>query len=145
MPSEQYPEPTVGALIFNNEGRLFLMKSHKWKGAYTVPGGHIELGERIEDTLIREVKEETGLDIYDIEFIMFQEFIYDKSFWEPKHFIFFDFACKTDSESVVLNDEAQEYTWVTLDEACDLPLDKYTKRAIEGYQKKINNNNVEIN
>ena len=61
--SQQYPEPTVGALIFNLEGKLFLMRSHKWRGQYAVPGGHIELGETMEQALRREVKEETNLDL----------------------------------------------------------------------------------
>ena len=34
----QYPEPTVGALIFNPEGKLLLVKTHKWHGKYTIPG-----------------------------------------------------------------------------------------------------------
>ena len=135
MSEHKYPEPTVGALIFNNEGKLFLMRSHKWKNSYTVPGGHIELGETIEDTLNREIKEETGLDIYDIEFVLFQEFIFDDAFWKRKHFIFFDFAAKTDSNEVTLNDEAQDYAWVSLDEVFDLVMDEYTRRAIEEYIK----------
>jgi len=126
----------VGALIFNREGKLFLMKSHKWRGRYVVPGGHIELGERMENALRREVKEETNLDIYDIQFICFQEFIYDERFWRRSHFIFFDFACKTDSTDVKLNDEAQEYLWVTLDEALHLPVEHYTAVAIWEYAKK---------
>jgi nucleoside triphosphatase len=49
MPATQhYPEPTVGALIFDPAGRLFLMRSHKWAGKYVVPGGHVELGETLE-------------------------------------------------------------------------------------------------
>ena len=51
MPEQQYPEPTVGALIFNPEGKVFLMRSHKWRGKWVLPGGHIELGERMEDAL----------------------------------------------------------------------------------------------
>ncbi len=43
------------------------------------------------------MKEETSLDIYDIEFLLFQEFIYDERFWKRSHFLFFDYACKTDS------------------------------------------------
>ena len=39
--AQHYPEPTVGALIFDPDGRLFLMKSHKWAGKYVVPGGHV--------------------------------------------------------------------------------------------------------
>lgn len=140
MPSHQYPEPTVGGLIFNPEGKLFLMRSHKWKDNYTIPGGHIELGERMEGALIREIKEETHLDIYDIEFILHQEFIYDDAFWKKKHFIFFDFAAKTNSTEVKLNHEAQDYIWVDLDGVFDLPLDAYTKRAVEAYIDKSRRN-----
>jgi nucleoside triphosphatase len=136
MAEQQYPEPTVGALIFNRHGQLFLMRSHKWKGKWVVPGGHIELGERMEDALRREVKEETNLDIYDIEFLLFQEFIYDERFWKKSHFIFFDYASKTDSTDVRLNDEAEEYRWVTLDEALSLPVEHYTAVAIRTYLKQ---------
>lgn len=131
MTDQTYPEPTVGVFIFNQAGELLLLKSHKWPGMYVVPGGHVELGERIEDAAIRETKEETGLDVYDLEFINFQEFIYDPSFWKPKHFIFFDYACRTDSTDVKLNDEAEEHRWVKLDAAVDLPLDAYTRTSIE--------------
>ena len=68
MTEKKYPEPTCGALIFNPVGKIFLMKSRKWRDKYVMPGGHIELGEKIEDALKREIKEETGLDIFDIEF-----------------------------------------------------------------------------
>lgn len=133
MIEQQYPEPTVGALIFNRAGKLFLMRSHKWKGQWVVPGGHIELGERMEDALRREVKEETNLEIHEIEFLCFQEFIYDERFWKRSHFIFFDYACKTDATDATLNDEAEEYRWVTLDEALALPVEYYTAVAIRKY------------
>ena len=133
MAKQQYPEPTVGALIFDSVGNLLLIRSHKWHDKYVVPGGHIELGERVEEALRREVKEETGLDVSDIEFLCIQEFIYDDNFWERKHFIFFDYVCKTNSKKVTLNDEAFDYTWVSLQEALELPIDPYTKVAIEKY------------
>jgi nucleoside triphosphatase len=101
-----------------------------------VPGGHVELGERIEEAAVREAKEETGLDIYDLEFINFQQFIYDPAFWKKRHFIFFDYAAKTDSTDVALNDEAQEYIWITPKEALGLELDVYTRVSIETYLKK---------
>jgi nucleoside triphosphatase len=136
MADQQFPEPTVGVFIFNQRGEVLLLQSHKWPGAYVVPGGHIELGERIEATAVREAKEETGLDIYDLEFINFQQFIYDPAFWKHRHFIFFDYAAKTDSTDVVLNDEAQEYIWITPKEALGLDLDTYTRVSIETYLKK---------
>ena len=131
MAEQYFPEPTVGAFVFNPSGELLLLKSHKWPDRYVVPGGHVELGERIEDAVIRETKEETGLDVYDLEFIIFQQFIYDPSFWKPRHFIFFDYACKTSSTDVQLNDEAETYTWVPLDVAIKLPLDDYTRVCVE--------------
>lgn len=131
MTEQAFPEPTVGVFIFNQAGELLLLISHKWPGKYVVPGGHVELGERIEDAAIREAKEETGLDIYDLEFINFQQFIYDQSFWKPRHFIFFDYACKAKSTKVQLNDEAEEHVWVKLDAALNLPLDTYTRKSIE--------------
>lgn len=131
MAEQSFPEPTVGVFIFNQTGELLLLKSHKWPGKYVVPGGHVELGERIEDAAIREAKEETGLDIYDLEFLNFQQFIYDPSFWKLRHFIFFDYACRTESVEVKLNDEAEEHVWVRLDAAVRLPLDTYTRRSIE--------------
>ncbi|NOY99378.1 MAG: NUDIX domain-containing protein [Chloroflexi bacterium] len=130
MTQQRFPHPTVGALIFEPEGKMLLVKSHKWRGKYVVPGGHIEVGERMTETLLREVKEETGLDVYDPQFICFQEFIFDDAFWKKRHFIFFDFACKTDSSQVTLNDEAESYLWATLEEALRLPIDSYTETAI---------------
>ncbi len=128
--AQAYPEPTCGALIFNPEGKVFLMKSHKWKDHYVVPGGHVELGESLVDALVREIKEETGLDIYDIEFVSFQEAVFDRNFWKKKHFIFFDFRCRTDSLDVKLNSEAQSYVWVSLDDALKLDLETYTRNLI---------------
>jgi len=138
MAKQQFPESTAGALIFNPEGKIFLAKSHKWKDKYVVPGGHIELGEKIKDALKREIKEETGIDIYDIEFICFHEFIFDKAFWKKRHFIFFNYACKTNSKEIKLNSEAESYIWVSINEALNLPIDPYTKKTIEEYLKLHN-------
>lgn len=132
MSEQQFPEPTCGALIFNPENKIFLMKSHKWNGKYVIPGGHVELGETLEETLIREVKEETGLDIFDIKFLNFQEFIFDPAFWKKRHFIFFDFACKTNSTKVKLNSEGQEFVWVSVEDALKL-VESYTRNAIQKY------------
>lgn len=109
------------------------MKSHKWRDKYALPGGHIELGETIEEALRREVKEETGLYIQDPEFIRLTEFIFDEAFWKRCHFIFLDYACKTRSTNVKLSSEAEGYIWVSLNEARKLPLNPYAKRLIEKY------------
>lgn len=136
MPEQIFPEPTVGAFIFNQKGELLLLQSHKWPGRYVVPGGHVELGERLEEAVAREAKEETGLNVYAVEFINFQQFIYDPAFWKKRHFIFFDFACKTDRTDVQLNDEAEGYVWVEPRQALTMDLDTYTRRSLEEYLQK---------
>lgn len=115
---------------------MLLVRSHKWHGKYTVPGGHVELGERLEEALRREAKEETGLEVYAPEFLCFQEFVFDDAYWKRRHFLFFDFACRTDSTEVKLNDEAQEYQWVSPEAALSLPLEPYAVRAVQEYVRR---------
>jgi len=133
---QRYPEPTVGGLIFNSEGKALLVKSDKWRDHYCIPGGHIELGETMREALLREIKEETGLDVHDVEFALMQEFIFDEAFHEERHFLFLDFVCQTDAQEdeVALNYENQDYTWVFLEEALELPIEPYTIRLIEHLQ-----------
>jgi nucleoside triphosphatase len=134
----QYPEPTVGAIIFNPDNKILLCKSHKWDNKYVIPGGHIELGESMEDALKREILEETGLEIYDIKLISLKESIYSDNFHKQKHFIFIDYICKTDSYSVTLNEEAQEYNWVNLDEIDSYKLGGFTKELLTELKNKQN-------
>ncbi len=136
MSEQRYPEPIVGALIFNREDKVFLMTSPKWKGKYVIPGGHIELGETIEQALKREIKEETNLDIFDIRFITIQEFIFGEEFHEKRHFIFLDYTCKTKTTNVVLDKEGSGYIWTTINEALKLPIEPYTRNLILRYKEK---------
>jgi nucleoside triphosphatase len=111
------------------------MQSHKWPDRYVVPGGHVELGESVEQTVIREALEETGLNVYGLHFLCWQEFIFDPEFWKRRHFLFFDFACRADSTAVRLNDEAEGFLWVKPEKALELPIDTYTRNALLEYLK----------
>jgi len=117
-----YPEPTVSAIIFNPDDEVLLCRSHKWEDKYVIPGGHVEIGEPMEEALRREVREETGLEIYDITLRGIKESIFSDRYHEQRHFIFLDFTCRTDSKEVTLNDESEEYAWVPLDKIHDYPL-----------------------
>lgn len=58
-------ELTVLCLIYRDDEILLQNRIKKdWQG-YTLPGGHVERGESITEAVIREMKEETGLDIYE--------------------------------------------------------------------------------
>ena len=135
--TQVYPEPTVGALIVNKQGKVLLTKSHKWFDKYTLPGGHIEDGETMKEAVAREVKEEVGLDVEVAEMLLMQEAIFTEEFWKRKHFIFFDFLCKSKDQQVKLDGrELQEYVWEYPGAAFRLNLDSFTKKTLEKYLQR---------
>ena len=132
-----YPEPTVGALIVNKEGKILLVKSHKWFDKYTLPGGHIEVGETMVEAVKREVKEEVGLNVQVGQMLLLQEAIFAPEFYKKRHFVFVDFACRSESEQVKLDqDELQEYLWIYPGAAYNLKLDSFTRKTIDKFMEK---------
>ncbi|HEY9843756.1 MAG: NUDIX domain-containing protein [Candidatus Sericytochromatia bacterium] len=137
MSRSTYPEATVGALILNPEGEIFLFQSHKWKGAWAIPGGHIEAGESAADAVCREALEETGLILDSVDFLCYQECIYDPAFWQAKHFIFLDFVCRTAGGEVTLNDEAEAWKWVRIEELDQLDIEPFTRKTLSLYLQQF--------
>jgi 8-oxo-dGTP diphosphatase len=67
---KEYPKVGVGVIICNKEGKILVGKRiGSFAQKYSIPGGIPDLGEQFEDTAIREVKEETDLDIVNPEVI----------------------------------------------------------------------------
>ena len=133
-----YPEAIVGALIVNEDEKVLLAKSTKWIGKWTVFGGHIELGEKMEDAIKREIKEEAGLDVEIEAQLDFSESVFDKDFKEERHFVFLDYICKYNGEDEIkLNEEFEEdqYKWFSIEEAKKMDLAIGTKKIIENYLK----------
>jgi phosphoglycolate phosphatase-like HAD superfamily hydrolase/ADP-ribose pyrophosphatase YjhB (NUDIX family) len=120
------PIATVGALIHDGQGKVLMIRTHKWSNLWGIPGGKIEHGESCEAALIREIREETALHISEIRFVVVQESIFSPSFIRPEHFILINYLAKSDSYDVTLNDEAEEFRWVTMEEAFALDLNTAT-------------------
>ncbi|NYZ79705.1 NUDIX domain-containing protein [Candidatus Micrarchaeota archaeon] len=129
-------EAVVAALIVNAEGKIFLMKSPKWRDYYTLPGGHVNYGERLENAVKREVKEETNLDVTDVRPVCFEEMIFDPDFYEKKHFLSARYVCRAVSKDVKLNSEGTSFIWVTPGEALRIRITPYTKNTINEWTKK---------
>lgn len=133
-----YPEATVGALIVNEEGKVLIVRSSKWNNKYTVPGGHIELGERAEEAIKREVKEETGLDVEPVKLLLVQQAIYPEDYHKHEHFLFMDYICKAKSSEVKLDGrELQEYLWVRPEDALGLDIEEYTRNFVVKYLEEL--------
>lgn len=133
-----FPEATVGALVVNAKGDVLIVRSHKWKSKFTVPGGHIELGERAEDAIKREVLEETGLDVEPVKLLLVQQAIYPVDYHKHEHFIFMDYLCLTRNSEVKLDGtELQESIWVKPEEALKLDLEEYTRNFVVRYLEEL--------
>jgi nucleoside triphosphatase len=139
--ARRYPEPTVGALILNRQGQVLLAKSSKWQNRFTLPGGHIELGETAEEALKREVREEVGLEIETIRFLHFQEAIYSPEFIHRRHFVFLDFLCEAKTDHVQIdNKEIQDFLWTDPQKALEMNVEPFSKKTIAEYLKMKNKN-----
>ena len=99
------PISSVEAVIVMDGGLLFLKrKNQPAKGQWWFAGGRIHKGESLEETLCREVKEETGLQIVSHKFIG----VYSRVFPE-RHDITIAYLCKCRGD-VTLDNEHSEYT-----------------------------------
>lgn len=129
----KYPEVIVGAYVRDNKGKILLVKSHKWGGKnWSVCGGHVELGESIEEATQREVKEEIGIEVKDVMVFAVYDCIYPKQFFKKKHFVFLECNCKLKKVSNIKldEDEIQEVRWFTIHEALKEKLEKFTRQSL---------------
>jgi phosphoglycolate phosphatase len=131
------PLATVGAIIFNDRNEALMIRTHKWSGLWGIPGGKIKRGEPSVAALRREIKEETGLNVKDIDFVLVQDCIDSKEFYREAHFVLLNYTCRctTKTPVVVLNEEAREFRWLPLTAARKLPLNTPTKVLIDAVLK----------
>lgn len=91
----------------------------------------------MEQAVKREAKEEVGLDVEVVDFVMMQEAIFSPEFWKRRHYIFFDFICRCESDSVTVDKvEVQDYLWVEPTEALTMNVDSFVRKSIEEYLKR---------
>jgi phosphoglycolate phosphatase-like HAD superfamily hydrolase/ADP-ribose pyrophosphatase YjhB (NUDIX family) len=131
------PVGTVGAVIFNDSAEILMIRTQKWSGLWGIPGGKIKFGETATEALGRELREETGLDVRDIRFVLVQDCIRSKEFYREAHFILLNYTCRCSGRpEVVLNEEAQEYQWVTLERAMQMDLNTPTRILLEAVARQ---------
>jgi len=125
------PVATVGALIHDGSGRVLMLRTHKWSHRWGIPGGKIQRGEASTAALIREVREETALDIDDVHFVMVQDSIDSPEFMRPEHFILLNYVARARGTDVRLNEEAEEFRWLPAADALALDLNEPTRILLE--------------
>lgn len=81
-------------------------------GVWTLPGGRVEFGERLEHAIRREVTEETGLTISLIGLAAYREILPGQSGNLLGHFVILPFAARWQSGEVKLNAELDDFRWI---------------------------------
>lgn len=106
------------AFILNRRGELLVerRKNDPGKGMYDLPGGFGDIGETAEAGVIREVREETGLEVTSTRYLFSLPNVYFYSGMEI-HTLDLFFLCRVADESVLrAGDDASSCSWMPLDE-----------------------------
>ncbi len=102
------------------------------KGRWSLPGGVVEAGERIEDALRREVKEETGLDVEVIELIEVFERIQRDTEGRPEyHYVLLDYYCEPRGGRLQAASDVARAEWVRREDVGRYPLTSGAGEVIE--------------
>jgi ADP-ribose pyrophosphatase YjhB (NUDIX family) len=112
-----YPERPiigVGAVIVDRERVLLVRRATEpLKGEWSVPGGMLELGEKLRDGLRREVAEETGLQVEPGDVLdVFDSIFRDEAGLTQYHYVLIDYLCRYISGKARAGSDVSEVRWV---------------------------------
>lgn len=134
-PHPLVPVTCVGVLVRARCGRVLLVQTTKWRGAWGIPGGKVAWGETLEAAARRELREETGLTVARLSPAGVQEAVLSPEFGRPAHMLLHDFVGEGPGEAhdlpVTPNEEIVNWAWVTPQEAQAYPLNSFTRRLLE--------------
>ena len=113
---------SVAGLVSNDNGEILLIKSPRRGWEY--PGGMVEPGETFQEALIREIKEEAGIDVEITGFIGLCKNV-------EKDIVNIDFSCKYISGELTTSNESSDVKWVQREKALDMVTFPLTRKRLE--------------
>src|SRR5580693_3899150 len=127
MGNRQYPDRPilgVGALIFRGDSILLVERGREpLKGYWSLPGGLVETGEKLETAIVREVFEETGLRVRpSTRFEIFERIMRDASGRAEYHYVLVDYVCRVVKGRLRAGDDVSRVEWVKRGEVENYPL-----------------------
>ncbi len=110
----------VVPIIRDEQGSVLLCRMAADRGVFpdqwALPGGGVETGERIEEAVRREVREELGVEVTEANPLFFKDLLHEKTFPGGErsliYMVFLLFECRVSSAVLTLNAEFSEYAWI---------------------------------
>jgi 8-oxo-dGTP diphosphatase len=127
----------AGAVIWNAGGEVLLIRranpprQHEW----SLPGGKVEFGEPLRLALLREIREETGLEIEILGLLDVVELMPEDQ--SLIHYVLMDYGARVLSGDLTAGSDAADARWFAMDEIEALPLWSETRRVIELSKKTL--------
>ena len=121
-PVVRRPTPGVGVAVLQ-DGALLLVQRGRGpnEGLWAVPGGKVDYGETMRNAAIREVREETGLEV-ELGGVVWVGDALGPGQPPAWHFTLVDFRARVVAGSAVAADDARQVAWVPLEQVLDLPV-----------------------
>jgi 8-oxo-dGTP diphosphatase len=138
MPQREYPaSPLVGVgAVIVQDSRVLLVRrgTEPLRGRWSIPGGLIELGEMLREAVVREAREETGLEVEPVELVELLDRIHREDERVRYHYVIADYLCRVTGGALNAASDADEVRWVERTEWSShsaLALEPITVRVIE--------------
>ncbi|HIH00664.1 TPA: NUDIX hydrolase [Thermoplasmata archaeon] len=130
-----YPaRPLVGVgVVTIKDGKILLVKRafDPGEGKWSVPGGLVEVGEKLSEAGARETLEETGVEVQVLELInVFDMIDVEEDGRTRYHYVLVDFLARPTGGTERLSSEITDLRWVAYDEAKSMDLTKTARRAL---------------
>jgi mutator protein MutT len=119
----------VGGVVVRDARALLVRRGKEpLYGRWTVPGGTVELGETLEEAVVREMEEETGLRVDPVELLAVFERIHRERGRVVHHYVIVDYLCRWRSGEARAGSDALEVAWAS---AAELPRYDLPAKALE--------------
>ena len=130
--NNRFPQTAVGAVLFHKNKVLLVKRGQApAKGLWALPGGKILPGETMQQALIREIKEETGLEISVGKMIyVFDVIEKDEKQGITFHYVIIDFECNYINGKLKAADDAVDAVWASETKLRELDVNEKTKTLL---------------
>lgn len=126
------PRPCVIVAVVKDDKILLLKQSYIFKNSKVLLSGYVSNGESVEETVYREVKEETGIKVCDIKYL-------GSEYLPSREIIMLTFIAKYVEGEIIKSSEVEWADWSNIEDAlCEMCEDEIGKRVVTKVLKEIN-------